>query len=69
LSGENRLLRALTPIEKKPLFHVLPGSKAYAIATVGLQPQVFLLPDSDISQYLAAETGGTNYRQGNAALK
>ena len=23
------------PIEKKPLFHVLPGSKAYSIATVG----------------------------------
>ncbi len=25
----------LDPIEKKPLFHVLPGSKSYSIATVG----------------------------------
>ncbi len=23
------------PIEKKPLFHVLPGSRSYSIATVG----------------------------------
>ncbi|HZV82437.1 MAG TPA: radical SAM protein, partial [Geobacteraceae bacterium] len=25
----------LDPIEKKPLFHVLPGSTSYSIATVG----------------------------------
>jgi pyruvate formate lyase activating enzyme len=27
--------QAVDPIEKKPLFHVLPGSSAYSIATVG----------------------------------
>lgn len=27
--------RAVDPIEKKPLFHFLPGSSAYSIATVG----------------------------------
>jgi len=27
--------RAIDPIEKKPLFHFLPGSRAYSIATVG----------------------------------
>jgi len=27
--------RAIDPIEKKPLFHFLPGSSAYSVATVG----------------------------------
>ncbi len=27
--------RAIDPVEKKPLFHFLPGSSAYSIATVG----------------------------------
>jgi len=26
---------AVDPIEKKPLFHFLPGSRAYSVATVG----------------------------------
>lgn len=27
--------REIDPIEKKPLFHFLPGSRAYSVATVG----------------------------------
>ena len=33
------------PIEKKPLFHFLPGSRSYSIATVGMQLQMQVLPE------------------------
>ncbi len=35
LNFGNIVSRAIDPIEKKPLFHFLPGSNAYSIATVG----------------------------------
>jgi pyruvate formate lyase activating enzyme len=39
------------PIEKKPLFHFLPGSTAFSIATVGCNFRCAFCQNSDISQY------------------
>ena len=44
------------PIEKKPLFHVLPGSKSYSIATVGCNFRCTFCQNHDISQ-TPRETG------------
>jgi len=38
------------PIEKKPLFHFLPGSRSYSIATVGCNFRCRFCQNSDISQ-------------------
>ncbi|MFC1863510.1 AmmeMemoRadiSam system radical SAM enzyme [Thermodesulfobacteriota bacterium] len=38
------------PIEKKPLFHFLPGSRSYSIATVGCNFKCAFCQNSDISQ-------------------
>jgi pyruvate formate lyase activating enzyme len=38
------------PIEKKPLFHFLPGSRAYSIATVGCNFRCLNCQNYDISQ-------------------
>jgi pyruvate formate lyase activating enzyme len=53
---------SIDPIEKKPLFHVLPGSKAYSIATVGCNLKCSFCQNSDISQY-PAETGKITGRE------
>ena len=42
--------RAVDPIEKKPLFHFLPGSKAYSIATVGCNFRCRNCQNFEISQ-------------------
>jgi pyruvate formate lyase activating enzyme len=39
------------PIEKKPLFHLLPGSLSYSIATVGCNFRCAHCQNYDISQY------------------
>jgi pyruvate formate lyase activating enzyme len=41
------------PIEKKPLFHLLPGSLSYSIATVGCNFRCQHCQNFDISQYPA----------------
>jgi len=38
------------PIEKKPFFHVLPGSKAFSIATTGCNMRCLFCQNWDISQ-------------------
>jgi pyruvate formate lyase activating enzyme len=38
------------PIEKKPLFHVYPGSKSYSVATVGCNFRCLYCQNSSISQ-------------------
>lgn len=38
------------PIEKKPLFHFLPGTRSYSIATVGCNFRCLFCQNSDISQ-------------------
>jgi pyruvate formate lyase activating enzyme len=42
--------QAVDPIEKKPLFHFLPGSSAYSIATVGCNFQCGNCQNWEISQ-------------------
>lgn len=39
------------PIEKKPMFHLLPGSRSYSIATVGCNFQCQHCQNYEISQY------------------
>ncbi|MDR3555211.1 MAG: AmmeMemoRadiSam system radical SAM enzyme [Syntrophobacteraceae bacterium] len=38
------------PVEKKPLFHFLPGSTSYSIATVGCNFECVFCQNADISQ-------------------
>ncbi|MCF8098367.1 MAG: AmmeMemoRadiSam system radical SAM enzyme [Desulfarculaceae bacterium] len=45
------------PIEKKPLFHFLPGTTSYSIATIGCNFQCAFCQNWDISQYIR-EGGG-----------
>ncbi len=48
----NRIVsQALDPIEKKPLFHFLPGSAALSIATVGCNFRCDFCQNWEISQY------------------
>ena len=48
--------QSVDPIEKKPLFHVYPGSRSYSIATVGCNFQCTFCQNHDISQ-MPRETG------------
>ncbi|MDP3182880.1 MAG: AmmeMemoRadiSam system radical SAM enzyme [Desulfobaccales bacterium] len=41
----------IDPIEKKPLFHFLPGTRSYSIATVGCNFMCLHCQNYDISQY------------------
>ncbi len=41
----------IDPIEKKPLFHFLPGSRSYSISTVGCNFQCLHCQNFQISQY------------------
>jgi pyruvate formate lyase activating enzyme len=43
--------RNIDPIEKKPLFHFLPGSTAYSIGTVGCNLRCAFCQNWDISQW------------------
>lgn len=47
----------IDPIEKKPLFHVLPGSTSYSIATPGCNFRCLHCQNADISQ-LPRDRGG-----------
>ena len=44
------IARHIDPIEKKPLFHFLPGSGSYSIATAGCNFKCSFCQNSDISQ-------------------
>ncbi len=41
----------MDPIEKKPLFHFLPGSRSYSIATVGCNFRCQFCQNSEIAQF------------------
>lgn len=45
------------PIEKKPIFHLLPGSRSYSIATVGCNFKCRFCQNADIAQ-MPADQGG-----------
>jgi pyruvate formate lyase activating enzyme len=44
------LSQAVDPVEKKPLFHFYPGSKAFSIATAGCNFRCAFCQNADISQ-------------------
>ncbi|SLM31329.1 conserved hypothetical protein [Desulfamplus magnetovallimortis] len=44
------IARAVDPVEKKPLFHLLPGSTSFSIATAGCNFQCTFCQNSGISQ-------------------
>lgn len=45
------------PIEKKPLYHLMPGSRSYSIATVGCNFRCRFCQNADIAQ-MPADHGG-----------
>lgn len=45
------------PIEKKPIYHFLPGTKTYSISTVGCNFRCLHCQNADISQYTKDGTG------------
>ena len=47
---ENVIARHVDPIEKKPLFHFLPASRSYSIATAGCNFRCLFCQNADISQ-------------------
>ena len=51
------IARHVDPIEKKPLFHFLPGSRAYSIATVGCNFQCGFCQNWQISQWPRTDDG------------
>jgi pyruvate formate lyase activating enzyme len=53
-----RLIAAnVDPIEKKPLFHLLPGSLSYSIATVGCNFRCLFCQNADIAQMPTDQKG------------
>jgi pyruvate formate lyase activating enzyme len=44
------IARNIDPIEKKPLFHFLPGTRSYSVATVGCNFHCLFCQNADISQ-------------------
>lgn len=58
------IARHIDPIEKKPLFHFLPGSLSYSIATAGCNFKCLFCQNADISQmpqYYKGLIIGENY--------
>ncbi len=52
-----RLIAAsIDPIEKKPLFHFLPGTRSYSIATMGCNFKCAFCQNADISQVSATDS-------------
>jgi pyruvate formate lyase activating enzyme len=49
------------PIEKKPLYHFLPGSKSYSIATLGCNFTCLNCQNADISQVPIPLEGSSNH--------
>lgn len=59
---------AVDPIEKKPLFHFLPGTKAYSIGAVGCNFTCLYCQNYEISQYPVENKGkivGRDYKPEN----
>ena len=54
---EKLIARHIDPIEKKPLFHFLPGSLSYSIATVGCNLKCRFCQNADIAQLPSDRNG------------
>lgn len=63
------LARHVDPIEKKPLFHYLPGTKSYSIATAGCNFSCRFCQNADISQFSGSpdQIWGENVSAGKIA--
>ncbi len=48
---QKAIAKSVDPIEKKPLFHFLPGTKSFSIATVGCNFNCLYCQNHEISQY------------------
>ncbi len=59
--------RHIDPIEKKPLFHFLPGTTAYSIATVGCNMACKFCQNWEISQEKPENVGAMNLPPGSIA--
>ncbi len=46
----------IDPIEKKPLYHLLPGSRCYSLASVGCNFSCFHCQNHEIAQYVPADS-------------
>ena len=53
----NLIARHIDPIEKKPLFHFLPGTLSYSVATVGCNFRCRFCQNADIAQMPADHEG------------
>ena len=51
------IARHVDPIEKKPLFHLMPASLSYSIATVGCNFKCFFCQNADIAQMPSDHNG------------
>jgi len=51
------IARHIDPIEKKPLFHLMPGSLSYSIATVGCNFKCKFCQNADIAQMPSDRNG------------
>ncbi|MFZ5569914.1 MAG: AmmeMemoRadiSam system radical SAM enzyme [Thermodesulfobacteriota bacterium] len=51
------IARHIDPIEKKPIFHLAPGSRSYSIATVGCNFTCRFCQNADIAQMPADHNG------------
>lgn len=49
--------RQIDPIEKKPIFHLAPGSRSYSLATVGCNFKCRFCQNADIAQLPADNNG------------
>jgi len=58
------IAKNIDPIEKKPLFHFLPGSLSYSLATVGCNFRCQHCQNADISQYPIAEKSESDFIAG-----
>jgi pyruvate formate lyase activating enzyme len=56
----------IDPIEKKPLFHLCPGSRSYSIATVGCNFRCAFCQNADIAQ-MPSDRGGLIMGQDQSA--
>lgn len=59
LVADRVISQEIDPIEKKPLFHFLPGSYAYSIATVGCNLRCLFCQNWEISQWPKERPAGS----------
>lgn len=57
LSSGRIIAEQIDPIEKKPLYHLLPGSACYSVASVGCNFHCLHCQNADIAQYSPSPDG------------